>query len=325
MQAPASRAVSLAIECRKIPSRKMCKPTAPISSPSSETPTVPGAKYLMKAFVLELRIYQHRPDRKHGHTRRTDNLGTETLPGHMGHTQQPSTFSAAKAPGEADSGDSRPATPPDGDQDYGHNKEVNLDHSGFGTDDTVDSKAQAGVQNIQAMASLWTQPAIITTYISIWVIYLIDSMQQSNSGALKPYVTSAFQSHSLTPTVDIFSSIIGGVFKLTLAKVLNVFGRPQGYLLSIIFLTMGLVMMAGCNGVKTHAAAQIFYWVGSVLPLYIHTRYNGVDFSLHIFIADTPALKNQGLIIAYAVSPYIITTWITGYMTTAFLKGPGFR
>ncbi|KAJ4162353.1 hypothetical protein NW754_013786 [Fusarium falciforme] len=176
------------------------------------------------------------------------------------------------------------------------------------------------------MASLWTQPAIITTYISICVIYLIDSMQQSNSGALKPYVTSAFQSHSLTPTVDIFSSIIGGVFKLTLAKVLNVFGRPQGYLLSIIFLTMGLVMMAGCNGVKTHAAAQIFYWVGSVLPLYIHTRsYNGVDFSLHIFIADTPALKNRGLMIAYAVSPYIITTWITGYMTTAFLKGPGFR
>lgn len=106
LQAPASRAVSLAIECRKIPSRKMCKPTAPISSPSSETPTVPRAKYLMKAFVLELRIYQHRPDLKHGHTRRTDNLGTETLPGHMGHTQQPSTFSAAKAPGEADSGDS---------------------------------------------------------------------------------------------------------------------------------------------------------------------------------------------------------------------------
>ncbi|KAL6359614.1 hypothetical protein LRP88_07035 [Fusarium phalaenopsidis] len=175
------------------------------------------------------------------------------------------------------------------------------------------------------MASVWTRLAIITAYISIWVIYFIDSMQQSNSGALKPYVTSAFQSHSLTPTVGIFSSIIGGLFKLTLAKVLDVFGCPRGYLLSIIFPTMGLVMMAGCNGVKKHAAAQVFYWVGSVLPLYIHTRYNGVDFSLHIFTADTSALKNRGLMIAYASSPYIITTWITGYMTTAFLKGPGFR
>ncbi|KAM6526236.1 hypothetical protein FSOLCH5_002364 [Fusarium solani] len=189
-----------------------------------------------------------------------------------------------------------PATPSGSGQNDGHNKEANLDHSGFDTDETVDSKGHAA-------------------YISIWVIYFIDSMQQSNSGALKPYVTSAFQSHSLTPTVDIFSSIIGGVFKLTLAKVLGVFGRPQGYLLFIIFLTMGLVMMAGCNGIKTYAAAQVFYWVGS----------NGVDFSLHIFIADTSALKNRGLMIAYASSPYIITTWITGYMTTAFLKGPGFR
>ncbi|KAJ4228200.1 hypothetical protein NW759_004280 [Fusarium solani] len=189
-----------------------------------------------------------------------------------------------------------PATPSGSGQDDGHNKEANLDHSGFDTDETVDSKGHAA-------------------YISIWVIYFIDSMQQSNSGALKPYVTSAFQPHSLTPTVDIFSSIIGGVFKLTLAKVLGVFGRPQGYLLFIIFLTMGLVMMAGCNGIKTYAAAQVFYWVG----------YNGVDFSLHIFIADTSALKNRGLMIAYASSPYIITTWITGYMTTAFLKGPGFR
>lgn len=64
------------------------------------------------------------------------------------------------------------------------------------------------------------------------------------------------------PTVEVFSSIIGGVFKLTLAKVLNAFGRPQRYLLSVIFLTMGLVMMAGCNGVKTFSAAQVFYGVG---------------------------------------------------------------
>ncbi|KAL2680673.1 hypothetical protein Neosp_008276 [[Neocosmospora] mangrovei] len=60
----------------------------------------------------------------------------------------------------------------------------------------------------------------------------------------------------------IFSPITGGVFKLTLTNVLNVFGRPEGYLLSIIFPTIGLVMTAGCNGVKAYAAAQVFYWAG---------------------------------------------------------------
>ncbi|RSL41476.1 hypothetical protein CEP53_012734 [Fusarium sp. AF-6] len=119
-----------------------------------------------------------------------------------------------------------PTTLPDGGQDDGHDKEANLNHNGFDTDDTVDSKAQA---------------AIVTAYISIWVIYLIDLIQRSNSGAL--------------------------------------------------------IMMTGCNGVKTP----------------------------HIFIAHTSALKSRGLMIAYAPSPYTITTWITSYVTTAFLKGPGFR
>ncbi|KAJ3522901.1 hypothetical protein NM208_g12670 [Fusarium decemcellulare] len=211
-----------------------------------------------------------------------------------------------------------PATSPEGGIGDDHNKEANMTdrkHNGFDSDEPIDPNAQAGVQNMQAITSVWTRPALITAYISIWIIYFVDSMQQANSTALKPYVTSAFQSHSLTPTTDIMSSIIGGVFKLTLAKILDVFGRPQGYFLSLCLLTLGLVMMAGCNGVETYAAAQVFYWVG----------YNGLDYSLTIFIADTSALKNRALMLAYASSPYIITTWITGYMTTDFLNGPGFR
>ncbi|KAF4973424.1 hypothetical protein FZEAL_9334 [Fusarium zealandicum] len=139
-------------------------------------------------------------------------------------------------------------------------------------------------------------------------------MQQSNLTALKPYINSNFQAHSLTPTVDIMSSIIGGVFKLTLAKIIDVFGHLQGYFLSLCLLTLGLVMMAGCNGVETYPAAQEFYWVG----------YNGLDYTLTIFIADTSALKNRALMLAYASSPYIITTWITGYVTTASFNVPGF-
>ncbi|KAF4463517.1 siderophore iron transporter [Fusarium albosuccineum] len=158
-----------------------------------------------------------------------------------------------------------PATSPEGGIGDDHNKEANktdLKHNGFDSDEPIDPNAQAGVQNMQAITSVWMRPALVTAYISIWIIYFVDSMQQANSTALKSYVTSAFQSHSLTPTTDIMSSIIGGVFKLTLAKILDVFGRPQGYFLSLCLLTLGLVMMAGCNGVETYAAAQVFYWVG---------------------------------------------------------------
>lgn len=98
----------------------------------------------------------------------------------------------------------------------------------------------------------------------MWVIYFVDTMQQGTTGALKPYVTSTFSLHSLTAATDIMSSLIGGISKLTLAKILDVWGRPQGYAVSILACTLGLVMMAACQNVETYAAAQVFYWVGSV-------------------------------------------------------------
>ncbi|KAL6852204.1 MFS general substrate transporter [Trichoderma novae-zelandiae] len=188
-------------------------------------------------------------------------------------------------------------------------------HEDSDQDEGIDTSAQAGVQNIEAITSVWTKSALFTAFAMIWVIYFVDSMQQGTTGNLTPWVTSAFEEHSLTPTVTVMSSIIGGVFKLTLAKVLDIFGRPQGYLLSILFTTLGLVMMAACKNVETYAAAQVFYWVG----------YNGLDYSLSVFLADTTSLRNRGLIFAYSSSPYIITTWISGPISNAFLNGPGFR
>lgn len=100
----------------------------------------------------------------------------------------------------------------------------------------------------------------------MWCITFVDAMQQGTSGALQPYVTSSFYQHSLTAYTGIMSGIIGGVLKLPMAKVLDIFGRPQGFALSVGCLILGLIIMASCNGVQVYAAAQIFYWLGLVLP-----------------------------------------------------------
>lgn len=87
-------------------------------------------------------------------------------------------------------------------------------------------------------------------------------MQQNMTNSLSPYVTSSLRQHSLLAATSIVSSIVGGLVKLPLAKVLDIWGRPQGYLMMVFCLTVGLIMMAGCNNVRTYAAAQVFYWVG---------------------------------------------------------------
>jgi MFS family permease len=91
-------------------------------------------------------------------------------------------------------------------------------------------------------------------------------MQQSTSWTLSAYITSDFSSHSLLATTSVMSSLIGGLTKLPLAKIIDIWGRPHGYLLMVVTLTLGLIMMAGCKNVETYAAAQVFYWVGYVTP-----------------------------------------------------------
>ncbi|KAH8904771.1 siderophore iron transporter mirB [Coniochaeta sp. PMI_546] len=196
-----------------------------------------------------------------------------------------------------------------------HTKEtgsVQDNHDASDSDD-ISYDAQPGVQKMEATTKTWTKPWLITAYLLIWLIMFVDAMQQGMSGSLTPYVTSSFSRHSLTATTGIMSSLIGGLIKLPLAKVLDIFGRPQGFFVMIWFMVIGLIMMAACQNVQTYAAAQVFYWVG----------YNGVSYCCGIFIADTSALKNRAFAFAFINSPYIATVWIGGPLATAFLASAG--
>ncbi|KAF2649653.1 MFS transporter [Lophiostoma macrostomum CBS 122681] len=151
--------------------------------------------------------------------------------------------------------------------------------------------AQAGVKRVEAATTVWTKWQLIAAYII------------------------AFRLHSLTATVGIMSSIIGGLTKIPLAKLLDMWGRPQGLLLSVFVWILGYIMMATCKNVETYAAAQVFSSTGS----------QAVSYCLTVFIADTSQLKNRALMLSFATSPYVITTWLGGPISESVLNGPGWR
>ncbi|OQE30908.1 hypothetical protein PENFLA_c002G06654 [Penicillium flavigenum] len=181
--------------------------------------------------------------------------------------------------------------------------------------ESLDQEAQAGVKGVQATAAVWTKSHMILAYVIIWFIYFVTSIQEVVIRSLNPYVTSAFQLHSLTAATSIMANIIGGLSKIPLAKILDSWGRPQGMSLMLLIWVVGFIMMAGCNNVQTYAAAQVFSSVGS----------QGVSYCLTVFISDTSSLKNRALMLSYATSPYIITTWIGGPISQSVLGGPGWR
>lgn len=182
-------------------------------------------------------------------------------------------------------------------------------------EEAITKEFQRGVQRAQAANQLWKKRDLIIIYLNIWLIMFILAFSSGIISTLTPYVTSSFQEHSLTALTGVISSLIAGLIKLPYAKFLDIWGRAQGFAFMVFSMTIGIIMMAGCNNVKTYCAAQVFYWVG----------YNGIDFSITIFIADTTKLKNRAFMLAFSSSCYIATVWAYGPAAQSILETIGFR
>jgi MFS family permease len=143
----------------------------------------------------------------------------------------------------------------------------------------------------------------------------VISIQEPVIRAMTPYVTSDFRLHSLTAATGIVSSIVGGLSQIPLAKILDTWGRPQGIALSMLIWDIGYIMMAATNSVEMYAAAQVFASVGQT----------GVSYCMTVFISDTSHLKNRALMLAFATTPYIFTTWVGGPMSQSTLNTIGWR
>jgi MFS family permease len=102
---------------------------------------------------------------------------------------------------------------------------------------------------------------------------------------------------------------------LASAKALDIFGRPQGFLFCVVTAVVGLILSATCNNVEAYAASQVLYLVG----------INCLGFSLNVFLADIISLRHRGLVVALCSTGYVITPWLGGPISSAFLKGAGWR
>jgi len=179
----------------------------------------------------------------------------------------------------------------------------------------VNSTAPAGVRKMEAITLVWTKPWMIAAYAFIWLIFFTDSLQQQSNYSWTPYVTSSFYLHGLTAITGVVANIVGGISKLPLARFIDVVGRPQGFLLMLVFVVLSLVLMGVCQNVQTYAAAQVFYWTGM----------NGIAYVMNIFIADTSSMKNRAILFAFTTTPYISNTFAGPALGQAFLDHSTWR
>ncbi|KAK5173924.1 uncharacterized protein LTR77_002605 [Saxophila tyrrhenica] len=223
-----------------------------------------------------------------------------------------SFFNKGRESNDVSEPEDHPSPPEDG-REKGLAEEQNKDI--YSSDGESISSGQDGVKKAQATTIVWTRKSLVIAYALIFLIFFVNSLGQQISNNVLRFVTSDFNRHPLTATTSIVSSLVAGVIKLPIAKIMDIFGRIYGFGLMVFCAVVGLIMMAACNSVTTYAAAQVFYWVGM----------NGIAYVLDVFIADTSSLKWRGLMLAFSTSPYIATTFAGPAAAARYMEGAGWR
>jgi MFS family permease len=91
----------------------------------------------------------------------------------------------------------------------------------------------------------------------MWLLYFVNAFQSSILYNLVPFATSDFETHSLLTVIYIVANAMTAAVYIPLAKMLDLWGRAEGFLLMIAFATLGLILMASCGSLSTFCAAQV--------------------------------------------------------------------
>lgn len=91
----------------------------------------------------------------------------------------------------------------------------------------------------------------------MWFIYLTNGFQSSVNWTLQPYAVSEWESHSLIPVINVVASSMQAAVFIPLSKILDLWGRAEGFLLMVVMATIGMAMMAGSHNLPTYCAAYV--------------------------------------------------------------------
>ncbi|KAI0199546.1 siderophore iron transporter mirC [Astrocystis sublimbata] len=176
-------------------------------------------------------------------------------------------------------------------------------------------ETQAGVRRIEAISMVWSKWGLIAAYFGIFLMAFTTSLEGQTTYTVVPFATSSFSSHSLIATVYVIQNVVNAVIKPPMAKIADVFGRLEAFIICIFLYVLGYIQMAASANVQTFAAAQIFYSAGST----------GLQILQQIFIADTSSLVNRALLSSLPDVPFLATTWIGPLIGSAFIATSTWR
>lgn len=135
------------------------------------------------------------------------------------------------------------------------------------------------------------------------------SLDGTVRGVYQTQATASYGQHSLLSTVNVIKGVIGAAAQPTYARLSDIFGRLEMFVIAIIFYAMGTVIESQAYDVYRFAGGTVLYQIG----------YTGVILILQVILADFSNLNWRLLCSLVPATPFIINTWVSGDVTSASL------
>lgn len=186
------------------------------------------------------------------------------------------------------------------------------DEDGFDSDA---NSFQDGVERVRAITSIWSKTTLASMFALLYLVSFVDYLQNAIDASLNLYVTSSFGAHGLLNIGSILATILGGCAPLALAKVIDIWGRVEGFSFMLLITVVGIIMKALCKNVETYVAGHTLYWTGHI----------GIQYVMTVMISDMTTLKNRMILIGLNNTPRIASTFAGPAVGEAFYEHSTYR
>ncbi|KAG5300470.1 siderochrome-iron transporter MirB [Histoplasma ohiense] len=181
--------------------------------------------------------------------------------------------------------------------------------------DNASADFQPGVKRVRAVASVWSKKTLWLTFALLYLVAFVDMLLVSVQSTLNPFITSSFEKHGLLASVSIVATILSGCSTLTLAKIVDVWGRIEGFLFMLLVVVVALIMKATCKNMEAYVAAHTLYWTGHI----------GMIYCVDVMLADMTTLRNRMIMFSINNTPTIASTFAGPKIADLFFSNLNFR
>ncbi|KAF8805034.1 MFS general substrate transporter [Phlegmacium glaucopus] len=194
------------------------------------------------------------------------------------------------------------------------NHPVAINGEGPATNVPFDDSA-AGVAQAKALRAVWGKSGKKILWLGLALMLSTGALDYSTVYIYQTIATSSFQQLSVLAGIQTSVTIVSAVGKPPIAKLSDVLGRGETYLLITVIYMFSYILAARSSSIGVYTCSAVFYALGST----------GIQLLNQVIIADLSTTRWRGFAIGFSYFPGLITPWASGFIIQSITNGIGWR